>query len=310
MLFIAAAAVFALSLLFPLACLLWPALAEAWLGAVFAPICGALSALAGNCPFPLAEPLALLLAALLIVLLFRARRAACLLLSLLFAGYALLWAPAYFLPMGHAVPAEVSAAQLTALCEALTQRLNARGAFELPDDLGAQALRAAALVETPAPISAAPKPARYPEWMRALSLAGLYAPWTGEALYDSTAPAAGQPFTAVHELMHMGGVADEGQANICAYIACRRYGGAFARSADLWALKYAMDALRLTDAAAWEACLARLSAAVRADFFALGGASPPAAANEAAEAFLRFVGIAEKVSNYSALVAWLAARIV
>ena len=118
MLFIAAAAVFALSLLFPLACLLWPALAEAWLGAVFAPICGALSALAGNCPFPLAEPLALLLAALLIVLLFRARRAACLLLSLLFAGYALLWAPAYFLPMGHAVPAEVSAAQLTALCEA------------------------------------------------------------------------------------------------------------------------------------------------------------------------------------------------
>ena len=54
MLFIAAAAVFALSLLFPLACLLWPALAEAWLGAVFAPICGALSALAGNCPFPLA----------------------------------------------------------------------------------------------------------------------------------------------------------------------------------------------------------------------------------------------------------------
>ena len=48
----------------------------------------------------------------------------------------------------------------------------------------AQALRAAALVETPAPISAAPKPARYPEWMRALSLAGLC------LLYTSTTVAA------------------------------------------------------------------------------------------------------------------------
>ena len=162
----------------------------------------------------------------------------------------------------------------------------------------------------PRPSPPRPSPPATPNGCAPFSLAGLYAPWTGEALYDPTAPAAGQPFTAVHELMHMGGVADEGQANICAYIACLRYGGAFARSADLWALKYAMDALRLTDAAAWEACLARLSAAVRADFFALGGASPPAAANEAAEAFLRFVGIAEKVSNYSALVAWLAARIV
>ena len=114
--------------------------------------------------------------------------------------------------------------------------------------------------------------------MRALSLAGLYAPWTGEALYDDTAPAAGQPFTAVHELMHMGGVADEGQANIHAYIACQRYGGAFAYSADLWALKYAAEALLALDA---QACAARLSAlgdAARRDLSALGlSAAEPAA---------------------------------
>lgn len=298
MLLIAAGALFALSLLVPLACRLWPTLAGAWLRAVFAPVSGALAALAGECPFPLAEPLALLLAALLVFCLFRARRAACLLLSLLLAGYALLWAPAYSLPAGHAAPAEVSAAQLTALCGTLTERLNAEDAFALPDGLGARALEAAALVKTPVPVRAAPKPARYPEWMRAFSLAGVYAPWTGEALYDPAAPTAGQPFTAVHELMHMGGVADEGQANICAYIACRRYGGAFSHSADLWALKYAMDALRAADSAAWEACLARLSAPVREEFFALGGAS------------LSPGGVAAASSDYGVLAAWLAARIV
>ena len=202
--------------------------------AVFAPAAGALAALASKCPFPLAEPLTLLLAALLVLLLFRWRRGACLLLAVLLAGYGLLWAPAYSLPAAHAVGKDADAAALTVVCDELIERLNARKDFALPNDLGARALEAARLVETPAPISAAPKFARYPEWMRAFSLAGLYVPWTAEALCDPTAPAAGQPFTAVHELMHMGGVADEGQANICAYIACQRYGGIFAASADLW----------------------------------------------------------------------------
>ena len=133
-------------------------------------------------------------------------------------------------------------------------------------------MEAARLWKRPRPISAAPKFARYPEWMRAFSLAGLYVPWTAEALCDPTAPASGQPFTAEHELMHMGGVADEGQANICAYIACQRYGGIFAASPDLWALKYAMDALRPLDADAWSARLAALDGAARDGFFALGGA--------------------------------------
>ena len=165
---------------------------------------------------------------------------------------------------------------------------------------------AAALAATPAPVRAAPKAVRYPEWMRALSLAGLYAPWTGEALYDATAPAAGQPFTAVHELMHMGGVADEGQANICAYIACQRYGGIFAASADLWALKYAMDALRPLDADAWSARLAALDGAARDGFFALGGASSASLAEESVPR----PGGAGIAGDYGALAAWLAARIV
>ena len=249
-------------------------------------------------PLPAGRTAGSLLAALLVFCLFRARRAACLLLSLLLAGYALLWAPAYSLPAGHAAPAEVSAAQLTALCGDADGTPQRRGCVRAPG----RPRRAGAGGRRPRK-NTRPRPRR--AQARSLSrvdarllLAGVYAPWTGEALYDPAAPTAGQPFTAVHELMHMGGVADEGQANICAYIACRRYGGAFSRSADLWALKYAMDALRAADSAAWEACLARLSAPVREEFFALGGAS------------LSLGGVAAASSDYGVLAAWLAARIV
>ena len=305
MLSIAAGALAAASLLAPLACALWPALARLWLRAVFIPVSGALSALAGRCPFPLFELLAPFFLALLFFCLFRHRRAACLLLAVALAGYGFCWAPAYFLPDQYSVEAEADVASLTALCAALVQRLNAQQRPDIPADLGAQALDAAALAATPAPVRAAPKAVRYPEWMRALSLAGLYAPWTGEALYDATAPAAGQPFTAVHELMHMGGVADEGQANIHAYIACQRYGGAFSCSADLWALKYAAEALLALDAEACAACLSALDAAARRDLSALG-----LSAAEPAAPALFSSAIAEKTGDYGALAAWLAARIV
>ena len=76
MLCIAAGALAAASLLAPLACALWPALARLWLRAVFIPVSGALSALADRCPFPLFELLAPLFLALLIFCLFRHRRAA------------------------------------------------------------------------------------------------------------------------------------------------------------------------------------------------------------------------------------------
>ena len=188
----------------------------------------------------------------------------------------------------------------------LSGRCSFAGAFTLPDDVGERALEVAALADTPVRPAAAPKYARYPEWMRALSLAGLYVPWTFEALLNPDEPPAGQPFTAVHELMHLGGVADEGQANICAYEACRRAGGAFAYSADLWALKYALEALRALDATAGNAFVAALSISVRADFFAIGGVAQAASARGGvAQAFLQISGIGAKTDNYGALAAWL-----
>ena len=149
--------------------------------------------------------------------------------------------------------------------------------------------------------------------MRALSLAGLYVPWTAEAIYDPTAPAAAQPFTAVHELMHMGGVADEGQANIYAYIACQRYGGAFCpfRRPLGAQIRYGGNCTPWTRMRGHTACR-HLPVQRVALFFTIGGGSPVTVADGdgAVEAFLRLGGIAAQTSNYGALAAWLAAHIV
>ena len=160
MLYIAAGVLAGGSMLFVLACRCFPGLAEGWMEAVFAPVASALASLSGKCAFPIAEPLALLLVALLVFLLFRSRRGACLLLSGIVAGYALFWAPAYFVPERYAVDGHVESGALTAVCGELIERLNAYGAFALPDDLCERALEAASLAEPPAPLTAAPKYAR------------------------------------------------------------------------------------------------------------------------------------------------------
>ena len=116
---------------------------------------------------------------------------------------------------------------------------------------------------------ARPKAARFPAWLRRLKAAGMYVPFTGEALVDPTRSAAGLPFTAAHELAHMLGVGNEGAANIAAYAACVEYGEAAGYSARLWALKYAMG--RLTDADWVYALLPRETAADLAQIPWAGG---------------------------------------
>ena len=79
--------------------------------------------------------------------------------------------------------------------------------------------------------------------MRRLSLAGIYIPVTGEAIVDTSRPAAGLIFTAAHELAHMQGIACETYANIAAYESCISTGGAAEYSAKIWALAYALSRL-------------------------------------------------------------------
>ena len=140
--------------------------------------------------------------------------------------------------------------------------------------------------------------ARYPEWMAALDLAGFYSPWTGEALISPNLSAAALPFTACHELAHRLGVADEGAANIAAWIACRQSGGEPADSAALWALRYAMAELRASDESAWRRCTQEMRPALARTFASMNGFSE--ASNTSRSRFtLRGTG------SYAALIPWL-----
>ena len=241
-------------LLFALACQIWTAFARAALNAVSLPAMAALHRLTARFPFPVAEPAALVLIALPLPGLIRVvlrkqplRRWLDALAAggLLIAGaLILLWAPACAMP-ADPVP-EPGATQLAWLCESLIESLNdAPLAFPAPADALARAPLAAGLPDC------AVKAARYPEWMDLIHAWGLFVPLTGEALVDAGEPAPLLPFTAVHELSHLSGIADEGAANVAAWNRCLAAGGAFADSARLWALRYAMGLLRREDEAAW-----------------------------------------------------------
>ena len=139
---------------------------------------------------------------------------------------------------------------------------------------------------------------RYPEWMATLDLAGFYSPWTGEALVSPNLSAAALPFTACHELAHRLGVADEGAANIAAWIACHSSGGELADSAALWTLRYAMAELRTSDEAAWRRCAQEMRPALVRTFASMNGFSE---ASGTVHSFFSLRG----ADSYATLVPWL-----
>ena len=275
-----------------LALRLSPALALAWARGVSRPLLRAMNRGTGRLPFPLAEPLALLLAAALLGASARrlrrgrwrdALRAFLLPALALLSAYALLWLPNGFSEAASR-PVSPDPGRLEALCGALVDALNADAAEPpAPADALATAPAAAGLP------GARAKAARYPEWMRAKRVAGLFVPWTGEVLVDGGAAPALIPYTAVHELMHLSGVADEGMANIAAWRRCMDAGGGFALSARLWALRYAAGLLAGADARAPERLEARMSPAALALWRASGGPIAPRSAG----------------GSYHALVSWL-----
>ena len=83
-------------------------------------------------------------------------------------------------------------------------------------------------------------------------------------------PAPLVPFTAVHELTHLTGIADEGAANLAAWNRCTAAGGPFADSARLWALRYAMGQLHDADPAAWQAVQNKMKDALLRTFLDCG----------------------------------------
>lgn len=78
-----------------------------------------------------------------------------------------------------------------------------------------------------------------------LNLSGIFIPFTGQALINSSEHAFLLPFIASHELSHRCGILDEGQANMHAYVRCLDSDiPSFQYSASVYALKYAMDELK------------------------------------------------------------------
>lgn len=295
-----AAPLAAAALLLP--CAASPALAARWRDGFSRPAMLALNRLTACAPFPVAEPLVLAAAGCALLTLaaalvrslaqrkiaplarwLRGMLRACLILG---GIVALLWAPVKLSGIAEA-PAPPDAERLEALCAELADALKAgSGGFPEPQ----AALRR--VPEVAGMPGCAVKAARYPEWMRAMGIAGLFAPPTGEAIVDASAPSELMPFTAVHEMMHLNGIADEGEANIAAWQRCLDAGGEFAESARLWALRYAMGMLRRADESAWRRARQALEGTPAARF--CGGTAETATP-------LRLWGS----GNYAALVSWL-----
>ena len=280
------------------------------LGRVTRPALMALHQLTARAAFPVAELLAfgamLLVLAALAGALFHAireRRLAPILRWLRGLGrsalavacaLAVLWLPAVVQPV-EALPVPTPG-QLEWLCGALIDALNASSlSFPEPSESLRLAPAAAGLPE------AVVKAARYPEWMRAASVSGLFVPLTGEALADATVPAPLIPFTAVHELMHLDGVADEGAANIAAWNRCLEAGGGFADSARLWALRYAMGLLYRVDEEAWACARGKMKDPLARVYMDCGGEALAGAPRAS-----RFPRLSLQRGDYAALARWLA----
>lgn len=268
---------------------LLPGFAAFWQEAVSLPLLQLLESIGSRVPFSILEWGALVSAVLLAAALLRRRfmkHFSALLLALVIA-YLSLWYPLYFAgqPTCTANPTQVAA-----LCEAFIDTLNAS-----PPDFS----------EMP-PLPA--KYARFPLWMDVLGICGFCSFFTGEALVSPSLPSALLPFTALHERMHMRGIAGEGAANIAAYEACMELGGPYAASARLWALRCGMGTLYQTDHALYSRCMQRMNVKTLRLFRESGGAYLSASPSLPMQALYSLLGISTPVRDYEILVPYLAAR--
>ena len=90
----------------------------------------------------------------------------------------------------------------------------------------------------------APKPLYFSRPFSNMGVTGVYSPFTIEANYNKEMTPYNLPFTACHELSHLKGYMDEGEANYIGWLACiNSYHFAFQRSGYLMAWVYAGNEL-------------------------------------------------------------------
>ncbi|MCL2108505.1 MAG: DUF3810 domain-containing protein [Oscillospiraceae bacterium] len=105
-----------------------------------------------------------------------------------------------------------------------------QGQFVIPREKLDEPLRAAMnrLGEIHPPLDTyypRPKPVIMSEQIMSQSLiAGIFSPFTIEALYNAKMPDSQIPFTALHELSHLSGFMREDEANFIGFLACRESG--------------------------------------------------------------------------------------
>ncbi len=239
-----------------------------------------LSRLAGVVSFPIVEPLAVLVALFLLILLFRRRIKRVLLVSgflaALFIGF---WGLNYDrLPLEQTLSLpmqESTLAELVSLCDSLVADVNERHQYQSESAnllAGADAaLRAASEQGWPIPGGqyAAPKYAFISPLLSEWMIEGITSPFTLEALVNNRIPRFSQPFVACHEGAHLRGFAREDDANLIAYLACEASDNPYYRySGSLSMLLNALSALRSADYEAYMTCYAQLRPEVVEDITA------------------------------------------
>ena len=90
-----------------------------------------------------------------------------------------------------------------------------------------------------------PKPIMFSRFFSNMEVTGIYSPLTIEANYNREIPAYNLPYTACHELSHLKGFMDEGEANFIGWLACLNSDDkSFNRTAYMFAWIYGGNALK------------------------------------------------------------------
>ncbi len=145
--------------------------------------------------------------------------------------------------------------------------------------------------------------------MLRLSAAGFYCPWAGEGYIDPALHPLQVPFTMAHEMAHVAGITDEGEANLMAWLVCRSHPQYFVRySGELAYLRYLLRNFRQYDREVHSEVVASLPDEIRGDIQAIYERMQqypdffPRSREIVYERYLRVQGIEEGLESYHRMV--------
>ena len=297
---------------------------------------GSVGRLSGAAPFSVAEVLALALPLLLLADLAVNRRrlrrtaahvvlAASLLLLLYMANCGVNYYRAPLVSREALSEADLSEAQLKSFCEYTAEQLRLSSAHfyggtdaykdAYPDAKGLADAAVSAMEKLGRTYDELRGYYPRPKELRALAplfsmmgVSGIYSPFTIEANINGEMEGMEKPFTACHELSHLRGYMDEGEANYIGWLACI---GAdepsFVRSGWLIAWSYAGSSLRRVDPESFEKIYsslpedAREELAANHEFWESRENKASEVQDRVNDAYLKSNGLDEGIASYGRL---------